>query len=48
MGWERVIMTQKLRILLIDDSEATVDGLKSFLDQKPIKGKTEIRRSIII
>jgi DNA-binding response OmpR family regulator len=29
-----VIMPQKPRILLIDDSEATVEGLKSFLDQK--------------
>jgi DNA-binding response OmpR family regulator len=27
-------MTQKLRILLVDDSEETVEGLKSFLDQK--------------
>lgn len=27
-------MTQKLRVLLIDDSEATVAGLKSFLDHK--------------
>ena len=34
MGWEMVIMTQKPRILLIDDSEETVDGLKSFLDHK--------------
>jgi DNA-binding response OmpR family regulator len=29
-----VIMAQKPRVLLIDDSEATVEGLKSFLDQK--------------
>jgi DNA-binding response OmpR family regulator len=27
-------MTQKARILLVDDSEVTVAGLKSFLDQK--------------
>ena len=27
-------MPQKPRILLVDDSEATVEGLKSFLDQK--------------
>jgi len=27
-------MTQKHRILLVDDSEATIEGLKSFLDQK--------------
>jgi DNA-binding response OmpR family regulator len=27
-------MAQKPRILLIDDSEITVDGLKAFLDQK--------------
>jgi CheY-like chemotaxis protein len=27
-------MAQKPRILLVDDSEATVEGLKSFLDQK--------------
>jgi CheY-like chemotaxis protein len=27
-------MTQKLRVLLIGDSEATVAGLKSFLDHK--------------
>jgi len=27
-------MAQKPRILLVDDSEATVNGLKSFLDQK--------------
>jgi len=27
-------MTQKPRILLVDDSEVTVEGLKSFLDQK--------------
>ena len=27
-------MHQKPRILLVDDSEATVEGLKSFLDQK--------------
>lgn len=27
-------MTQKPRILLVDDSEITVEGLKSFLDQK--------------
>jgi len=27
-------MAQKPRVLLIDDSEATVDGLKSYLDQK--------------
>jgi len=27
-------MTQKLRILLVDDSEVTVEGLKTFLDQK--------------
>jgi DNA-binding response OmpR family regulator len=27
-------MTQKFRILLVDDSESTVEGLKSFLDQK--------------
>ena len=27
-------MEKKHRILLIDDSEATVEGLKSFLDQK--------------
>jgi YesN/AraC family two-component response regulator len=29
-----VIMAQKPRVLLIDDSEITVDGLKSFLDKK--------------
>jgi CheY-like chemotaxis protein len=29
-----VIMAQKPRILLVDDSEVTVAGLKSFLDQK--------------
>jgi DNA-binding response OmpR family regulator len=29
-----VIMAQKPRVLLIDDSEAIIDGLKSFLDQK--------------
>jgi YesN/AraC family two-component response regulator len=29
-----VIMAQKPRVLLIDDSEATVAGLKSFLDHK--------------
>jgi PleD family two-component response regulator len=27
-------MHPKPRVLLVDDSEATVDGLKSFLDQK--------------
>ena len=27
-------MNQKPRILLVDDSEATIEGLKSFLDQK--------------
>jgi DNA-binding response OmpR family regulator len=27
-------MTQKPRILLVDDSEVTVEGLKTFLDQK--------------
>jgi len=27
-------MTQKPRILLVDDSELTVEGLKSYLDQK--------------
>ena len=27
-------MAQKPRVLLVDDSEATVEGLKSFLDQK--------------
>lgn len=27
-------MTQKPRILLVDDSEATLEGLKSFLNQK--------------
>ena len=27
-------MAQKHRVLLIDDSEITLDGLKSFLDQK--------------
>ena len=32
--WEMVIMAQKPRILLVDDSEVTVAGLKSFLDQK--------------
>jgi len=29
-----VTMAQKPRVLLIDDSEITVEGLKSFLDQK--------------
>jgi CheY-like chemotaxis protein len=29
-----VIMAQKHRVLLIDDSKITLDGLKSFLDQK--------------
>jgi CheY-like chemotaxis protein len=27
-------MPRRTRILLVDDSEATVDGMKSFLDQK--------------